>query len=428
MVLDNIESNNSTSTNTSNNNNSNNSENIRNKILSLNFTEGNIQHQTNNSTNFYDKNSKNSEVINNEETDITDSDELLNNNVSLDKISNVGEQDNEQDNDEIKYGSDNENSGYEDDSDMENITESDLNNIIEEDTQDINSDNNLLSGGAKHIYNISYILDDDSKLINPDKVMKQVDKYIDNYNSEIMTKYKKLFKQTYQKYSNKNYIIKSITGNNNKSKIVVIKNDKTQKQIYELEKPHYIYYNNDGNLSKMKREISNARTELLYKYEKFAEKLIVTLDEKKQFEKHRLNFIELLETYYTYTLYHSKINNIITLNKILLILQKPIWVFKENSDDDKQILFSNVYNVDKSIIDSMNKYNSDRLTQYNNIILSLTGKSIKDIIKDKKIQESIKSYIDKKEFNKINEQLILIESDQDNYINYIIDTIPNLNK
>ena len=78
------------------------------------------------------------------------------------------------------------------------------------------AENSILVGGVKSEdeYKIDYIVADDEKLINPEKIMKQVDIYIDNYNNPKLQIYKKSFKQLYQTYSNKNYIITITTTNN----------------------------------------------------------------------------------------------------------------------------------------------------------------------------------------------------------------------
>ena len=208
--------------------------------------------------------------------------------------------------------------------------------------------NPLLAGGDNDDidYNIDYILADDEKLVDSEKIITQVNTYIDNFNNPNVQTYKKNFKQLYQTYSNKNYIISNIntvTSNKNLTKIIVTKTDKTKKIVKELTKPTYFYYDENNNLIKLKREISNARTELLYKYEKIIAKINITPDEKKEFEKERNNFIEKLEIYYIYMLYHKKINKINIENKTSITFQKEYLVFKENNEYESKILNSNIY-------------------------------------------------------------------------------------
>jgi len=231
------------------------------------------------------------------------------------------------------------------DSTQEVITEDDVEALHDENENP--SPSQLLQGGIRNdnshdeniIYNIDYILEDDEKLVNPETIYKNADIYIDNYKSIEIEKYKKNSKQLYQTYSNKNYTIttKKITTNiniknNAKYKIIVTKNDKTNKIVKEMNKPTYLFYDEDNNLIKLKRDISNARTELLYKYEQIIAKLDIKPEDKKEFEKERSKFIEMLETYYTYVLYHKKINKIITINKFKLVLQKTMSVYNEKSE------------------------------------------------------------------------------------------------
>ena len=211
------------------------------------------------------------------------------------------------------------------------------------------------------------------------------------------------------------------TNSNNITKIIVTKNDKTKKIVKELTKPSYLYYNENDNLLRLKREISNSRKELLYKYEKIIEKIKITPDEKKEFEKERTNFIEQLEIYYIYTLYHKKINKINIENKTRIIFQKEYLVFKENNEYESKILNSNIYLIDNADIETINKYNSDNLNEYNNIIATLSSKKDAEINKDKKILEKIKSYIKtKNEIDLFTKSLLKKTDIQDNIINYII--------
>ena len=308
------------------------------------------------------------------------------------------------------------------------------------------SNNKVLQGGGDDkklpieiIYTIDYIVDDDEKLVNPEKIFKHVDKYINNYYCNEIMNYTNTFNQIYQKYSNKNYIISNVKHKDRKDKqnniisscykLIVKKNDKTSKIIKELIKPNYIFYNKNSFLQKLKLQISNERTKLMYKYETLTSKLNITHDEKQSFEKERTEFIDLLEKYYIYTTYHKKINKITIINKTNILLQHTILYYKENNDILQTCLGSSIYNIDKTIIDTMNKINTTKLTEYNNIIQTLSGQNkikinLKDEIKNKEI---IKSYIDNKEKNKNNEILQLNRKQQDDYIDYIIDKLPSEN-
>ena len=271
------------------------------------------------------------------------------------------------------------------------------------------------------VYEIDFLIADDKELIDITKVNNTVDKYINNFNSEEMKKYKQSFKNLYQKYSNKRYII------NNIGKVITVVKDEKKKDkkdmkdmknkdiVMELKKPQYFYYNNsNGNLDILKMEISNDRAKLQYLYQTLVNKLNVSLDEKKDFEKQRKKFIESLEIYYIYTLYHKKINKISTTNKVNIIIQELL--------GDNNLLESNIYSVDNSLIDLINKQNALKLNEFNNLLSKM--QSIKNIKDDKKILETIKEYLNKNETNKLLDSIKVNAKQQDNYIDYIITELP----
>jgi hypothetical protein len=348
-------------------------------------------------------------------------------------------------------------------------TNEDTHEKIHDETQDVNdfevlnknplnidSTNSILEGGVSDIvYNIDFILPEDEKLINIEKVIKQVDKYIENYNSSQMKKYIQTFTQLYQKYSNKKYTIKTVKNKNDSIKIIVIKNDgkddKDDKDntnedkdkdkdkdknkdkdkdiniIKEITKPIYLFYDEDCNLYKLKNKISNARIELQYKYELLTSKLNITIDDKKVFELEREKFIELLEEYYIYTLYHKKINNISTVNKTNLLIQELVGFYNNNNDDvNIPILNSNLFYIDNSSIEILNKNYVDKLNQFNNLVIQLAGKDSDKLKKDKKLMEDIKIYLDKKEISitNVNIKKTTIQQSEENIINYIILSLP----
>ena len=67
-----------------------------------------------------------------------------------------------------------------------------------------------------------------------------------------------------------------------------------------------------------------------------------------------------------------------------------------------------------------------KLTQYNTIILQLTGKSAKEIKKDSKLIEEMKLYLNKNEKEKLIKQIEVSKNNQDTYINYIVSRLPNI--
>ena len=225
------------------------------------------------------------------------------------------------------------------------------NNNIADNKEDNTEDNTI-----DIEYNINYLVNDDEKLINVEKVKSQVDIYIDNFNSDIMKQYNIKFNKLYQKYSNKNYKIETFPvkskDNYTSTKIIVKKNDKKNDNIIiEIIKPQYIYYDNNSNLYHFKNKISNKRHELLYKYELLVSQLNVSIEDKSQFEKEKTEFIEMLEEYYIYTLYHKKINKIFNINKTKLIIQSKYNL--EKNDNVVSVLSGDTYYINNNLIENI---------------------------------------------------------------------------
>jgi hypothetical protein len=273
------------------------------------------------------------------------------------------------------------------------------------------------SGSDDRTYEIDYLVGDDKELINIDKVNSIVNKYINNFYSEEMKKYKQSFKQLYQKYSNKRFVINNI-GN----VITVIRNEKKKDVVMELKKPVYFYYNNintnynndNDNLEILKRNISNERANLQYLYQHLVNKVSVENDAKKDFEKKRKKFIELLDTYYIYTLYHKKINKISIENKMNIIIQDLL--------SESKKLESNIYSIDTSTIDLINKNNASKLNEFNNLVAKM--QSVKKIQNEKILIEKIKEYLNKAESNKLLNTLKEQAKYQEEYIEYIVKELP----
>lgn len=307
---------------------------------------------------------------------------------------------------------------------------------LEDDNTSFTKEHDGGSISAPLEYKINYLIPNDDKLVNIEKITSTVKKYIDNYNSDAIKKYKQLFKTVYQKYSNKRYFI-----NNTDTNIIVSKlTDGTLKRnkgeiVFEISKPEYIYYNKDNNLINMKTIISNKRQELQLYYQSLVNKINVQTDEKKQFEKERKTFIDLLERYYIYNLYHHQINNISLNNKSNIIVQELQGFLKDNTDI-RYILDSNLYIIDNSLVEQINTNNSFRLNLYNELIIKLqsiksslnssTDKTnINKIGKDKIINE-IKEYLKSNDENiKLNNEIKINAQMQNKYVDYIICKLPN---
>ena len=110
-------------------------------------------------------------------------------------------------------------------------------------------------------------------------------------------------------------------------------------------------------------------------------------------------------------------------------IQSKYNIHSDSNDDNSNenmisILSGETYIINNDIINSINNNNIDKLTQYNDIILQLTGKNSKEIKKDTKLIEEIKLYLNKSEKEKLNKQIEESKSHQDTYINYIVSRLP----
>ena len=300
------------------------------------------------------------------------------------------------------------------------------------------------SGGGVSVlveYKIKYLVPDDEHLVNIDRIKSTVKKYIENYHSDAMKKYKQLFKIVYQKYSSKRYLI-----DNTDTEIIVSrvsegssKASKNEKRdiVYEISKPKYIFYNKDNNLIHMKSIISNKRLELQIHYQSLVNKLDVQPEEKKQFEKERKQFIDLLERYYIYDLYNHQINNISLEGKSNIVVQELHGFLKDNTEK-KFTLDGNLYTIDNSLVERINANNSNRLNTYNDLMVKLQSskstsssssrekadKTEKD--KREKLIDEIKEYLKSNDENaKLNNEIKDAVRIQNTYIDYIIYKLPS---
>jgi hypothetical protein len=270
---------------------------------------------------------------------------------------------------------------------------------------------------------INYLQEEDMQLINSEKVIKYVKEYVSNYNGEPYRKYKKDFLNLYQKYSNKRYEIKEMGQYITVYKSMIMGNDKKMRDInkreiiLQLKKPTYIYITGDNDLEILKRKISNSRINLQFEYQRLVNRIEVLPEEKTLFEKEKKNFINLLEKYYIYDTYYRTVNNINVTNKLNIRYQNQIEYINENSEK-RNILQSEIYSIDKKIVDDINNINADKLNQYNSLIIKLKG--IKNLKDNKKIKDEIKNYLDRKNIETITNEVLKEMKKQDMYVNYIV--------
>lgn len=293
----------------------------------------------------------------------------------------------------------------------------------------LRSDDEVFSGGANNSFNFLYPEDD--QLVNLDNIKQKVNVYVTNYHSATYTNYKKTFNQVYQKYSKKNYIIL-----NTNDKITVYKTISSKEKlktilpvgdkVFELNKPKYIHYSYEV-LENMKRDLSNSRQLLKQEYDNLVTKIDIQQEDKTIFDKHKEKYIKKLEKYYTYISYHNTINNITDNNLENILNPELVEVLQDNQDNKKVLLEYDSYKINKNLINDINKINSDRLNSYNDIInmIQIIPNGKKDP-RTTELKNKIKSYLDKKELDSYLKGLNTEVKQQQNYIYYIVDQLPNV--
>jgi len=307
---------------------------------------------------------------------------------------------------------------------IDNTEEESINNDNDNDNDNYNENENYNIESIDIEYTIDFLIPNDEKLVNIEKINNKVNNYINNFNSEIMTNYKNEYSKLYKKYSNMNYKIKILPKDkNNLVKIVVLKNDKKETLIKEITKPNYLYYNDI--LNELKNNISNERAKILFNYKELISNTELSINDKQNFEQEKDKFINLLEDYYSYTLYHKKINKISTTNSKSNLLLQNLNII-DTLETSKSKLVGDIYSIDTTLINEINILNSNKLTEYNSIIQQLLGKKIEDIKKDIKLKEEIKLYLDTTIKHNLDNKIKNEKHKQDNYINYIIDKLPIL--
>ena len=320
---------------------------------------------------------------------------------------------------------------------MPDITSNENKDILQDDTVVIHNidelglknNNEVFVGGATN--NIKFLYPEDEQLIDLDYIQRKVTEYISNYHSATYTNYKKTFNQLYQKYSKKNFIIL-----NTNNKVTVYKTtNKNEKHIiplgdkvFELSKPIYKHYNYDF-FENMKRDLSNSRKILKQEYDILLSKIDLQQEDKNKFEQIKDKYIKKLQKYYIYTNYHHKINNINDGLTTHIFNPNLVEVLQDNQETKKVLLEYNLYHINQNIIDDINKINSDNLNKYNDIISTIDILPKSNVKKDPRwdeLKKKIKDYLDKTNLNTYLKALNENIKKQDEYIYYIVETLPTV--
>ena len=295
-----------------------------------------------------------------------------------------------------------ENKELEDDEDKEEEEEESL--VSEE-------DNYLLEGGYKHDLQIPIEMISDNPLIDSERIKNKVELYLNNYYSKEYTKYPNNLELFYKKIKKNEYL------KHDKNFIYLIKNNKDKKQIIldKIKKPQYLH-------------ISKRRIELQYEIKSYHSKVVSMFnylksivisnpEEIKKFKKEKSNYISLLEEKEIIDLYFATINKIdVNEEKTNVIYQNKDLKYLNSKDI---ILESKMYKIPDETVMNINTIQSERLNQYNNLMVNLKKGKV-----DKSTKEKIIEYLSNKELKNIISKTNNEKKHQDNYIDYIVIETP----
>ena len=266
-------------------------------------------------------------------------------------------------------------------------------------------------------------------IINPERIVDNVKKYISNYNSSEFKQYQIKLEELYRKLGKRYYTIhkdnaiylmkktaiddtERLTDNINKNKITYVK---------KITKPKYI--NIETKLDELSQSISSQKQKVDLMYNNLKKELLIRdVDKKKlflNFENEKNILIELMEELETIKLYH------ISINKINMKTETRNVIYQDKNEDDG-LLEGKSYKIDLNIINDINTLQGERLDLYNNIISELVKyiEKPKGLKNDKNLISMMKEYIQNNDIDIINKKTLKIRKEQDHYIDYIVYELP----
>jgi len=279
-----------------------------------------------------------------------------------------------------------------------------------------------VSYGGAITFDFDEELINDNILIDKQRVINQVKKYLNNYYSSVYQKYKTTLGKLYSKVGGKKFEI--IRQNNH---IYLTKVGKgISNALYDISNPKYLFVKE--RLVELEYEIKNKKIELDTLYNKIKlmnerPKAIIT-----NFEKIKLEYIRLLEEFEVLNLYYIMFNKIDTnISNKEVIYQKNIK--KDSKEDSSEYLEGHTYQIPENIVLQINQLQSSRLDMYNNIMNLLKGSSDIEqdkLDKDSEVYKLIKEYIVNNEINEYIKQTDDLREKQDKYVNFIILEVPKV--
>ena len=282
----------------------------------------------------------------------------------------------------------------------------------EEEESLVSEDNNyLLGGGYKHDLQIPIEIISDNPLINSERIKNKVELYLNNYYSKEYTKYPNNLELFYKKIKKNEYL------KHDKNFIYLIKNNKDKKQIIldKIKKPQYLHISK--RRIELQSEIKSYHSKLVSMFNYLKGIVISNPEEIKKFKKEKSNYISLLEEREIIDLYFATINKIdVNEEKTNVIYQNKHLKYLNSKDI---ILESNMYKIPDETVMNINTIQSERLNQYNDLMINLKKGKV-----DKNIKEKIIEYLSNNELKNIISKTNNEKKNQDNYIDYIVIETP----
>ena len=286
-----------------------------------------------------------------------------------------------------------------DEKEQENIEDSDIDNESLE--------NEYLMQGGRYDLEIPIETISNNPLINSEKIKNKVEEYLNNYFSKEYSKFQDNLELFYKKMKKNEYL------KHEDNTIYLVKNNKSGGQtiIDKIKKPKYIHISK--RINELELQSKSLHSKLVFMFNNLKSKIITDPSEIKEFKKEKNKYISLLEEKEVLDLYFITINkinvneeenNVIYQNKEIKVL---------NSKDIT--LVSKNYKISTETVNYINTIQSERLNQYNDLMISLRKGKV-----DKETKDKIKEYLSNKELKSIISKNNDEKNKQDNYIDYII--------
>ena len=193
----------------------------------------------------------------------------------------------------------------------------------------------------------------------------------------------------------------------------MIKDNKSGKQIIidKIKKPKYLHISK--RIIQLESEIKSYHDKVVSMFNHLKSKVISNPIEIKEFKKEKSKYITLLEEKEVLNLYFNTINKIDVNEEKNDVIYQNKKIKKLNSKDI--ILESKKYKIPMETVININTIQSERLNQYNGLILDLKKEKV-----DKDTKNKIKEYLLNKELKNIIKKNNNEKDKQNKYIDYII--------